>query len=787
MSSSKRPKQDPHTEMYIRIDEQESSASKGLSRKDTLERETVERKTEAYQKGEVEAPRKVHTELELGRLAFAHNLLVIPLLCLITEAAKLQLDPKMSTRHQNQKKARVVTEGKRGLIYDRNLHVLANNKRTYLASIQARSYSQEELMKVYQDFPKFVPEILPERLEKLKEAAEEPIAENRPSYILLALHVEAKDYHEIRKALPMVTLNKQFRREYPKGDLAGPLLGHMSVRSENIHGLNGIERSYDSILRARDQDWISERDGKRNPLSISKMIPELETETKSIQLTLDMLIQQITESHLKDAVQSSDAVGGVAVVMDPNNGDILAMAQSPSYDPNQYYSYKKDNHQIRFTNHAISSVYEPGSTMKPLVVAAAIEEGVLNEDSILPGHGGFFYLGKHKVRDTHPTKEMTTLELLQYSSNIGAIHVGYRLGIPKLYGYLMQFGLGSTTEIGLDQELAGRLGNITQMPPKRASIIGSHWTYGYGLNTTPLQSAQAISVIANGGQLVTPRIVKALLNEEGEVIETYGRRRKRRVVGKKATDIVTKGMVLVTESGTGRPARVDGYLVAGKSGTTRKYLPEIKGYREGLDGAYLSTFVGFVPAEKPRVVIYVLINEPKSVHSGGKIAGPVFSKIAEEILPYLGVPPTRAQSKSQKNTKRYDQSSVKLTSEVDYQPWWSQDRFLTSNETFEVVPNLKGQDLPTLLNTLRELDADLTLQGTSGVVVSQLPEAGELLRSKRFTVQLARPMITEHQAYTGGPAIEIQASERQEWERVREAKDEQEQISDEGVPPSTLD
>lgn len=752
----------------------------------TPERETVERKTEAYQKGESEQPIKAHTELDIGRLAIAHNLLLVPLLILITAAAKLQLDPKMYARHTNQKKARVVTEGKRGLIFDRNLHVLANNKRTYLASIQARSYTQEELRRVYDELPTFLTELTPERLEKLKAAAEEPDPSKRPSYIPLALHVEADLYEPIRKALPMVTLNKQFRREYPKGDLAGPLLGYMSIRSENIHGQNGLERSYDSILRARDQNWISDRDGKRNPLSISKMIPELETETKSIQLTLDMLIQQITESHLKDAVQASDAVGGVAVVMDPNSGDILAMAQSPSYNPNIYNSYGKENHQVRFTNHAISSVYEPGSTMKPLVVAAAIEEGVLREDSILPGHGGVFYLGKHRVRDTHPLKEMTTLELLQHSSNIGAIHVGYRLGIPKLYGYMMHFGLGSITEVGLEQEVPGHLGNITQQSSKRASIVASHWTYGYSLNTTPLQSAQAISVIANGGHLVTPRIVKALLNEDKEVIETYGRRRKRRVVGKRATDIVTKGMVLVTEAGTGKAARVDGYLVAGKSGTTRKYLEEIKGYREGKDGAYLATFVGFVPAEAPRVVIYVLINEPKNIHSGGKIAGPVFSKIAEEILPYLGVPPTRAQRKSSKDSAPTDRSPVKLTTEVDYQPWWSQDRFLTSDETFEVVPNLKGKDLPALLTTLKELGADVTLQGSSGIVVSQLPEAGELLRSKRFTVQLARPMITEHQAYTGSNVVELAPTEQQAWERARQAEGEQEQVEDEGAPPSSL-
>jgi len=747
----------------------------------------MERKTEAYLKGESEPPLKAHPELELGRLAFAHNLLLVPLAILIIGALKLQINPKLLTRHGNQKKARVVTEGKRGLIYDRNNHVLANNERTYLASIQAQDYSQEELLQVYQRLPILLPDLPAKSLDKLKRAADEPNPEARPSYIPLKLHVEAELYDQLRKELPMVTLTKQFRRVYPKGDLAGPLLGHMHIRSENIHGLNGIERSYDSTLRARDQNWISERDGHLIPLSISKMIPELETETKSLQLTLDMYIQQITESHLKDAVQSSDAIGGVAVVMDPNTGDVLAMAQSPSYDPNHYNSYKTDNHQVRFTNHAISSVYEPGSTMKPLVVAAALEEGVLSEDSILPGHGGIYYLGKHRVRDTHPTKEMTTLELLQYSSNIGAIHVGYRLGIPKLYGYLMHFGLGGITEVGLDQEIAGSLPNVTQMPAKRASLTASHWTYGYALNTTPLQSAQAISVIANGGSLVAPRIVQALLNEEGEVIERYGQRRRRRVVGKRATEIVTKGMVLVTEGGTGRAARVDGYLVAGKSGTTRKYLPEIKGYREGKDGAYLATFVGFVPAEAPRVVIYVLINEPKTSHSGGKIAGPVFSKVAEEILPYLGVPPTRAQTRGRADVGGAERSPVKLTREVDYQPWWSQDRFLTSDETFEVVPNLKGKDLPSLLKTLDELGAEVTIQGSSGVVVSQLPEAGELLRDKRFTVQLARPMITEHQVHTGSPVVELQPSEREAWEQRRKSDDQQTQVDDEGAPPSRLD
>jgi membrane peptidoglycan carboxypeptidase len=306
----------------------------------------------------------------------------------------------------------------------------------------------------------------------------------------------------------------------------------------------------------------------------------------------------------------------------------------------------------------------------------------------------------------------------------------------------MKFGFGQKTELGLSEEQTGTLPNITKLATKTAEIKAYNWTYGYGLNVTPLQSARAISVIANGGHLVTPRLVKGLLNEQGDLIESFQEHPQRRVVGKRAVDVVTKGMVLVTEKGTGTSARVDGYYVAGKSGTARKYVPEIKDYKKG---AYLATFVGFVPAENPRFVIYVLINEPHvGSNGGGAVAGPVFSKIAKEILPYLGVPPTRAHSGSRRDRSRQERSTP-LSIERDYQPWWSKDRFLTDQSGLEVVPNLKGLDLPELMSKLKELNATVTLKGGSGRVVSQLPEAGELLKERHFVLHLERPRITEHQ------------------------------------------
>ena len=728
----------PHADPYQQAPllDAGATAERSQAEQQRTSNSTSERSTRAYDVNIPTPAQERLATLNLNRLNHGMYALMMFLMILLVTVIHSQLFRNLKKYHKSIDIAKISEMGRRGLIFDRNKYVLATDELTYLASLQLRDYTSEELKQVYRMLPTLT-DTEQKGMEKLKRMINLP-PEQRDSYLRLALHVEADRAKIIRERLPMVSLNRQYRRVYTKGDLAGPVLGYMSIQATNKDGRNGIERAYNQQIRADQITYLAKKDGRGRVFSIGKP-PRLNKVSHSLQLTLDMRIQQITESQLKDAVRASEAFGGVAVVMDPHNGDILAMAQAPSYNPNRYFEYPEG---FSFSNHAISTVYEPGSTMKPLIVAAAVEEGVLDENTLLPCYGGRFKLGQHVVKDDHACKdEQTTLEMVQNSSNIGAIHVGKKLGVARVYSYLMNFGFGSSVGLGLREEQAGRLDNVTKMATKKAEVKAYNWTYGYGLNATPLQVIRAVSVIANGGYLVTPRLAKGLINEQGEEIEMFKDKSRPRILNKKAVDIATKAMLLVTEKGTGKLARVDGYDVAGKTGTTKKYSPELKKYKKE---SYLASFVGFVPAQNPRFVIYVLINDPQvGSRYGGSAAGPVFSKIAEEILPYLGVPPSRAQSGSKRDRSRPERS-IPLHVERDYQPWWSKDRFLSDHSGLEVVPNLKGLDLPELMSKLKELNATVTLKGSSGRVVSQVPEAGELLRKRHFELHLERPMITEH-------------------------------------------
>ncbi len=700
---------------------------------------------EAQPEGLPEEPIEAPASFDVSRLAFLCNFLIaVMLFALGGRALYLQvLSSHYYKLQQQQQLSHIKQLGWRGVIFDRNGHVLANTVRTYLLDIQPRKVSAENLRLVARRLPELVSGVDLNLMRTLEEWSLLP-EEQRPAYKRLFRHAtpeeRAKVFRELGRFVNSLELQK---RVYPKGDLAGSLIGHMPINSDfTRQPIRGVERSYEALLRGVDRDITTARDSKLKSLQVDKMIPDEPMKGSSLKLTIDMRIQQITEAHLNDCVRDMSAISGVAVVMDPNNGDILAMAQSPSYDPNRYNTYPAEEHAMRFSNHAIEAMYEPGSTIKPILVAAALNEKVVGPETMFSGMGGAYTLGRFRVTDTHPLKEMTTLEVIQHSSNVGAIQIATLLGRANYYNYLIRFGFGASTEVGLEKELSGRLRNITDNKNQSSVVLGS-WSYGYGFSATPLQMAQSMSVIANGGNLVGSRVVREILHDSGEV-EELSPLLRRRVVRESVTKTVTQALVSVVEAGTGKRARVDGYVVAGKTGTTKKFQSSTNSYSST---SVLTSFLGFAPAEAPRFVVYVIIDEPKNLPkpSGGLVAAPVFAKIAKEVLPYLGVPPTRAQQSSAHSTSRAVSSRASSEVTIDYRPWWSKDRFFRSDASQEeLVPDLKGKDFPSMLAALKELRADVEISG-SGVVVSQTPEAGELLpRGRRFKVQMERPAVVRH-------------------------------------------
>jgi len=724
--------------------------------------------------------------LNISRLAFLHNILLCALVCALGgRALYLQvLSRHYYKLHQRQQLSHIKEQGWRGVLFDRNGHVLANTVRTYLLDIQPQKVSAEGLAQVARRLPELVTGVDKELMRSLARWSALPEAE-RPKYQRLFRHATPDERERVHAELgKFINSHELQKRVYPKGDLAGSLIGHMPINSDHTREpIRGVERSYEALLRGVDRQLTVGRDSNQRSLQLDKVLPDESTRGASLRLTLDMRIQQITEAHLNDCVRDMGAKSGVAVIMDPHTGDILAMAQAPSYDPNRYNVYPAEEHALRFSNHAIESMFEPGSTVKPLLVAAALNERVVTAETMFSGMGGAYNLGGHKVSDTHALREMNTLEVIQHSSNVGAIQIAILLGRVNYYNYLIRFGFGASTEVGLEQELPGRLSNITDTKHHKgqASVVLGNWAYGYGFSATPLQMAQAISVIANGGHLVAPRVVREILHDSGEVEELPVNVR-RRVVRESVTQTVTQGLVLVVEAGTGKRARVDGYAVAGKTGTTEKFQNNT--YKSG---AFLTSFIGFAPAENPRFAAYIIVDDPKHEKFGGTVAAPVFSKIAKEVLPYLGVPPTRAQKESPRPLSRAVSARASSEVTIDYQPWWSKERFFRGDAAQdELVPDLKGKDIPGMLAALKELRADVEISG-SGVVVSQTPEAGEVLpRGRRFKVQLERPAVVRHSTARRGAGGRFGEEEDGDQERRSEADEDAEQPMEEGAPTAPL-
>lgn len=412
------------------------------------------------------------------------------------------------------------------------------------------------------------------------------------------------------------------RRYNPYGQAASTLLGKVGVDG---NGLSGIERIFDSELKSRVSKNTFARDGighiiEAEPLAALDL--EHSKESSALKLTLDAHLQLIVDEELEIGRQKANAKSGMAVMVDVETGDVLAMSQAPQID----FNSKSVSDAKLLKNIITETVYEPGSTLKPLVAAAAIDAGVARPQDAIDCENGRYYFGKHIIKDVHPVGLVTLRDVVIRSSNIGMTKIGQRLGTDKLYGYLRKFGFGEGTHLGLPGESSGILRNKTRW----AKVDIATHSFGQGLAVTPLQMVRAVSAIANGGLMPELRVVQA-----GEELSF------RRVVSAKAAKTAQELMygVVEDEHGTGKRARIEGIRVGGKTGTAQKAKKDGRGYEEGL---YVASFVGFADASNIGVnrslALIVIIDEPHTdTIYGGTLAAPVFKRIMQRTLHYYGM------------------------------------------------------------------------------------------------------------------------------------------------------
>jgi len=420
------------------------------------------------------------------------------------------------------------------------------------------------------------------------------------------------------------------RRFYPHGTLASHVLGFANVDSR---GQEGLERAFDDRIRGEHLEMVYERDA-RGRTFVTDRARRLPMAGSSVELTLDAGIQAVAERELRRGVEAAKAIGGVAIVADPATGEILAMASVPSFDPNTEIVDRSADWRARTRNLAVSTVYEPGSTMKAVFAAAALEERVTSPDRQYFCENGSFRFASRTIRDAHPHGLLSFAEVVQYSSNICTSKVAAQLGAERWYAYLRAFGFGQRTGIELPAEGPGILRSVKSW----AAIDLATHSFGQGIAVTPLQMVMAIGTIANGGTLMQPHVVRRVVGADGTVLLDRKPVVVRRVVSERSARTTAELLRRAVEEkgGTGSRAKLEEFHVAGKTGTSQKARIGARGYSEKRIGS----FVGFVPVEAPRLVALVVIDEPSTTSYGGVVAAPVFRAIASEALRILDVVPS---------------------------------------------------------------------------------------------------------------------------------------------------
>ncbi len=452
---------------------------------------------------------------------------------------------------------------------------------------------------------------------------------NRPEreYVELKEEVAEDTVRQIEAMrLPGVRCPEYSQRHYPRGNLMSHVVGYANAEAV---GSAGIEQRMERYLRGVPGLRVSEVDGKRREV-YTRRVMEIEPQPGAdVQLTLDQNLQYFVEKALEDALLTNGAKGAWAIVQNVRTGEILAMASRPDYDLNKFNAVDADNR----LNRAIGYTFEPGSVFKVIVYAAAFNEGILTPNEVFDCENGLWHYAGKPLKDYHPYGRLTAADALKKSSNIAAAKIALRLGEDRLYRYLKLFGIGTPTGIALP----GEEGGILNARSKWTKLSVTRIPMGHEVAVTSMQMLQAMSAIANGGELMRPLVLKRVTNTKGESLHVPEPEAVSHPIRPETARLMARLLTGVTEDGTGKRAKVEGFSVAGKTGTAEK--PGPGGYDHLRN---LASFIGFLPAENPEISIMVTFDEPQggpNQRTGGAVAAPVFRAIAEQAVRYLDIPP----------------------------------------------------------------------------------------------------------------------------------------------------
>ena len=508
----------------------------------------------------------------------------------------------------------------RGTIYDRNGRELA-------FSVMVKSlFADPGIMNVS-------PEEAARELAPLLHKDEARLARDLSEDTRFVWLERVMDPEDSDKVIELIKKNKwqgfafvdESRRFYPNGAMAANVLGFVGLDDK---GLDGLEMSLDSLIKGGENKQKILTDARGNPILKSAMAPYKAKKEKSVYLTIDQNIQFYAERALDRAMASTHANGGIIIVMDPKTGDILALGNRPSYDPNHFDKAT----EAEFKNRAVVDIYEPGSTFKPIIAAAALEAGTYDTERVWHDPGEVWASG-HAIRNWNdePYGDVRLVDIIKFSINTGFAHIGLLTGGETLTKFAKAFGFGEPTGIEFPGEGSGILFN----PKDMRAIDVATMSIGQGIAVTPLQMVQAYSALANGGKMVKPHIIDAIKNPDGTDYQVTPVDFIGTPVSEKTANDVKDMMEKEISEGGGNNAQVPGYHMAGKTGTAQKIDARYGGY---LKNQYIASFYGFGPVEDPKAICLVVLDTPKGAFYGSQVAAPVFKEAMTQIMRYLKVP-----------------------------------------------------------------------------------------------------------------------------------------------------
>jgi cell division protein FtsI (penicillin-binding protein 3) len=560
---------------------------------------------------------------------------------------------------------------RRGKIFDRNAKELAVN--VDVKSVYANPKKVTN--------PSETANLLSEKLSLPLEKILSRVSSNK-SFVWIKRLADSKSVDEIQNSdITGLGFIPEPKRIYPNGHLLGQVIGFADVDSI---GLEGIEYRYDNLLIGKTRKLTLKRDARGNKIlndpSEIQDIDQDKTSGHDIVLTIDSQIQHIVERELKEGIEEMGGEQGMAIIMNPETGEVLAMASYPFLDPNNYSQFPEANRR----NLPIWYAYEPGSTMKVFLAASALEDKKVNPNSEFNCENGRRKIGSAVIKDIKPRGTLTVAEIVKYSSNIGASKIGELMGRDSYYKYLKKFGFGDKTGIGLPGESSGQLAAPRKWGPIELATI----SFGQGISVTSLQLVTALSAIANGGYLMKPYVIEKIVDPAGNVIEENKPEVVTRVISYDTSYQMKQIMQSVVEDGTGKRAQIPGFSVAGKTGTAQIPNPKSGGY---YSDRYIASFIGFTPVQDPAIVMAVVVEAPRVKTHGGSVAAPIFKQIAEKVLFHMGVSPKK-----------------ELVG-------------------MKVMPDLSGMSVRDILKWSEEEGVKVEVKG-SGFVTNQKPLPGDLIK-----------------------------------------------------------